>query len=194
MTQTQTLEAPPLLRRQLAPPWRKLLLSIHLIASVGLVGTDAAVLTLNIAGWRHADAATIYPSAHLIGLWLLLPLAVASVVTGLLMGSLTRWGVTRYWWVTIKLVLNLAGLVLAITVLLPGLSDAANAASTLHAPGPDANSRSGLVLDTAAASTVLITTVLLAVFKPFGRLRGQRRHSRPAARPDVSSAGANQEE
>jgi hypothetical protein len=32
------------------------------------------------------------------------------------LGLLTRWGITRYWWVSIKLVLNLAGLVLAVSI------------------------------------------------------------------------------
>jgi len=31
---------------RLTPPWRKLLLVVHVIASVGLLGADAAVLTL----------------------------------------------------------------------------------------------------------------------------------------------------
>ncbi|MDB5077328.1 MAG: hypothetical protein JWO42_3507 [Chloroflexi bacterium] len=34
---------------QLAPPWRKMLLAIYIIVSVGLLGTDAAVLVLCIA-------------------------------------------------------------------------------------------------------------------------------------------------
>jgi hypothetical protein len=37
--------------------------------------------------------------------------------------------------------------------------------------------RLGLVKDTAAASTVLIVTVLLAVYKPFGRLRDHQQHT-----------------
>ena len=132
---TTTLQAPPLRARPISPSWRNLLLSAHIIASVGLLGTDAAVLTLAIAGWRHADPRTIYPAAHLIGLWLLLPLAVASVLTGLALG------------------------------------DAAHLATAVHAARPSAAARLGLPRDTAAASTVLITIVLLAVVKPFGRLR-----------------------
>jgi hypothetical protein len=67
-------QAPPLLPQPISRSWRNLLLSAHIIASVGLLGTDAAVLALNIAGWRHADPRTICPAAHLIGAWLLLPL------------------------------------------------------------------------------------------------------------------------
>lgn len=169
--------APPPRSQPIPCNGRNLLLSTHIIASVGLLGTDAAVLTLNIAGWRHADPQTIYPAAHLIGLWLLLPLALASVLTGLAVGLLTPWGITRYWWVAIKLALTLAGLVLAITVLLPGLSEAAHAVS---ASQPGSSARFGLARDTAAASIVLITTVLLAVFKPLGRIRSPGRDNNEA--------------
>lgn len=72
---------------------------------------------------------------------------------------------------SIKLVLTLAGLVLALSILLPELNAAVHAANTLHNSTPGAGDRSGLARATAAASTVLITTVLLAVFKPFGRIR-----------------------
>jgi uncharacterized membrane protein len=172
---TATVPASSLRSRPISRSWRNLLLSAHIIASVGLLGTDAAVLTLTVAGWRHADPRTIYPAAHLIAAWLLLPLAGASVLTGLILGLLTRWGITRYWWVAIKLVLNLAGLVLALSVLLPELNAAAHAANALHAARPGATASFGLTRDTAAASTVLISTVLLAVYKPFGRLPGRRR-------------------
>ncbi len=178
---TATRPATPLRSQSIPRGWRNLLLSVHVIASVGLLGTDAAVLTLNIAGWRHADPRTVYPAAHLIALWLLLPLAVASVLTGVALGLLTRWGITRYWWVTIKLALNFAGLVLAVTILLPELSDAAHLAAAAHAARPSATARLGLARDTAAASTVLITTVLLAVFKPFGRLPRRREDTQRAA-------------
>jgi hypothetical protein len=101
------------------------------------------------------------------------PLALLALTSGLALGLLTPWGLVRYWWVAIKLALTVAGTVLALLVLVPTLGTAATAAAT-GAPLSSAY-RLGLVRDTAAASTVLITTVLLAVYKPFGRLRGRAR-------------------
>ncbi|HET8629612.1 MAG TPA: hypothetical protein VFL91_19515 [Thermomicrobiales bacterium] len=160
-------------RRPLSPPWRKLLVSLHIIVSVGLLGADAAVLLLCVAGARGADPSMIYPAAHLIGGNLLVPLALLAVATGLALGLFTPWGLVRYWWVAIKLALTVAGTVLALLVLVPTLGTAATAAAT-GAPLSSAY-RLGLVRDTTAASTVLIMTVLLAVYKPFGRLRGRAR-------------------
>jgi hypothetical protein len=105
------------------------------------------------------------------------PLAVLALATGLAQGLLTAWGIVRYWWVTLKLTLTVAGLVLALFVLVPTLGTAA-AAATAVAGAPEVPvDRLGLVKDTAAASTVLIVTVLLAVYKPFGRLRDHQQHT-----------------
>lgn len=161
-------------RSRLAPRWRKLLLSAHVVTSVGLLGADTAVLALCVAGAGGTDPITVYPAAHLVGARLLVPLAALSLVTGVGLGVLTPWGLVRHPWVTIKLGLNAAGLVLAATVLVPGLAGAADVAAAGDAGVPGAL---GLVRDSAAACVVLVLAVALSVYKPFGR----RRTRRPAA-------------
>lgn len=159
-------------RSRLSPPWRELLLSVHVIVSVGLLGTDGAVLLLAVAGWRGADPLTVYPAAHLLGADLLAPLALLALATGLALGLLTPWGVLRHWWVALKLALNTAGAVLALLVLVPSLDAAARTADARAAlPAGD-----GLQLVRAAggASAVLVITVLLSTYKPFGRVRPHR--------------------
>lgn len=152
---------------RLPPPWRKLLLTVHVIVSVGLLGTDAAVLALVTSGWLgDADPVTVYPAAHLLGTDLLLPLALLALVTGLALGLLTPWGLLRHWWVLISLVVNTGGTVLAVSVLLPGLDAAATAALAGHAVA----SPPSLVRDSGAACCVLIATVAISYYKPFGRI------------------------
>ncbi|WP_327290196.1 hypothetical protein [Streptomyces sp. NBC_01198] len=155
-------------RPRLSPPWRKLLLTIHVTVSVGLLGTDAAVVALVTSGWLgHARPVTVYPAAHLLGEYLLLPLALLALVTGLALGLLTPWGLLRYWWVLISLAVNTVGTALAVFVLLPGLDTAATAALAGHAVA----SPSSLVRDSGAACCVLIATVAISYYKPFGRIR-----------------------
>lgn len=161
-------------RNRLTPRWRKTLLSIHLISSLGLLGADWAVLALAVVGWLGADPVTVYPAAYLLGTVLILPLALAALVTGTLQGLLTRWGLFRHWWVVISLVLTVAGTVLAIFVLVPSLDAAATAAAASQIP-PD---RLGLVKDSSGATGVLIVITVLSVFKPLGRLR--RDNTRPS--------------
>jgi hypothetical protein len=166
----------PRRRETLLPSrWRKVLRAAHVTVSVGLLGSDAAVLALTSAGRLGSDPVTVYPAAHLIGELLLLPLAVLALVTGIVLGLLTPWGLLRYWWVVISLAVTAGGTVLATFVLVPGLDVAASAALARH-PVADTT---GLVRDSGAACGVLIATVVLSYVKPFGRVRRRPRTERP---------------
>ncbi|MGZ4509399.1 MAG: hypothetical protein ACXVX8_17640 [Blastococcus sp.] len=161
--------------RRLRPRPRKLLLTAHVTASVGLLGADSAVLLLAVEGARGADPAAVYPAAQLIGALLLVPLALAALLTGTVQGLLTPWGLLRYWWVALKLALTSAGAVLALVVLTPALAGLADAAG--RGGAIPAAQRLLLVRDSGAACVVLLVTVALSVHKPFGRLI--RRRIRP---------------
>jgi hypothetical protein len=154
---------------RLPPRWRKLLLTVHVAGSVGLLGVDATVVALGVAGVRGSEPRTVYPAAALIGGVLLLPLVLVALVSGVALSLLTPWGLLRHWWVAIKFLLTVAGTVLALVVLTPALGDAAQAARAGDAL--PAAQRLELVRDAGAASVVLMTTVALSVHKPFGRLR-----------------------
>jgi hypothetical protein len=164
--------------RRLAPRWRKLLLTTHIGASVGLLGTDTAVLLLAVTGAQGRDPRAVYPAAQLIGALVLVPAALLSLTTGVLLGLLTPWGLFRHWWVTAKLALTSAGAVLSIVVLTPaltGLAEAGDVVSTAQ--------RWELVRDSGAASVVLLVTLVLSVYKPFGRVRPVRTAARAAPVP-----------
>jgi hypothetical protein len=155
----------------LSAPWRKLLLTVHVIATVSVLGADLVLLVLGLSSLGGADPRTIYPAAHLVGARLVMPLAVLSLGTGLLLGVLTPWGLFKYWWVTIKLAITTILTGLVIFVLVPGLGAAADAVT---GPVPrlltDAQ-RLPLAVAPAVASTLLAVAVVLAIFKPGWRLR-----------------------
>lgn len=157
----------------LPSPGRKLLLTVHVAATVSVLGTDLVLLALGISSVGGADPRTIYPAAHLVGTRLVAPLAILSLGTGLLLGILTPWGLLRYWWVTVKLAITavLTGVVLF--VLVPRLGAAADAVT---APAPrllTIGERLPLVVAPAVASTLLALNVVLAIFKPGWRLRSR---------------------
>lgn len=146
---------------------------MHVAVTVSVLGADLVLLLLGAAGLAGADPLTVYPAAHLIAVWLIAPLAVASLGTGLLLGLLTPWGLFRYWWVTIKLALTavLTGAVLF--VLVPRLAAMANAVT---GPSPEVLTgaqRMLLAVVPVAASTLLLLALALAVFKPGWRLRSR---------------------
>jgi hypothetical protein len=98
------------------------------------------------------------------------PLALLALTTGVALGLLTPWGLLRHWWILIKLLLTAGGTVLAVFVLVPTLDAAATEALARRA----LSDPFALIKDSGGACAVLLVTILLAYFKPFGRLR--RRH------------------
>jgi hypothetical protein len=154
-------------------PWRQALLTLHVVTTVSVLGTDLVLLTLGIASMGGADPLTIYPTAHLIAAWLVAPLAVLALGTGVLLGILTPWGLFNYWWVAIKLAITavLSGVVLF--VLVPRFGALAVA---VVEPAPHLltiGERLPLVIAPAIASTLLVVNVALAIFKPKWRLRSR---------------------
>lgn len=151
--------------------WRKPLLALHIIATVSVLGADLTLLTLGIASLGGADPQTIYPAAHLVSAYLVTPLALLALGSGLLLGKLTQWGLFRYWWVTIKLTITVIMTLVVLLILDPRLG---TIAATVAAPGGASlpiGQRVLLVIAPALASSLLLLNVVLGVFKPGGRLR-----------------------
>jgi hypothetical protein len=101
----------------MTPAVRKVALTAHVVASVGWLGAVAAFLALAVVGLTSQDAATVrgvYLVMEPAAWFVLVPLAVASLLTGLLQSLVTTWGLFRHYWVVFKLVINLV----ASTVLL----------------------------------------------------------------------------
>lgn len=97
------------------PGVRKLALTLHVTASVGWLGAVAAFLALAVVGLTSADEQTVRgsylvmePAARLI----LLPLAYASLVTGLVQSLGTAWGLFKHYWVLFKLLINIVATVI----------------------------------------------------------------------------------
>src|SRR4051812_43991061 len=89
--------------------------SRHVITAAGLLGADVAALPRDTSGWRDADPVRVYPAISLLVRWLLIPLAILSLLAGVALRMLTSWRLLRRWWV----VINTVGLALAVVGLLP---------------------------------------------------------------------------
>lgn len=160
------------------PGVRKLALTAHVTVSVGWLGAVLVFLMLAVVGLTSADAQTvraIYLSMEVVTWYALVPLAIASLLTGVVQAVGTRWGLLRHYWVVFKLLLN----VLATAVLLlytPTVSHLANLAR--HTTTPLGGLRAlgwSPLLHACAALLVLLVATVLAVYKPRGVTRyGQR--------------------
>jgi hypothetical protein len=105
------------------------------MAAVGALGTDTILLTLGVTGLLSSDPELIraaYLAMDLLVTAVLLPLALAAPLTGILLGLGTRWGLTRHTWVLAKLVLTIVVATAAVFVLRPALDRAA--AQALQVP------------------------------------------------------------
>jgi uncharacterized membrane protein len=169
-------------RRALSPRIRRAVLTVHIIASVGLLGDVAAVLAVNVRAATTADAGLASSSYELLQMFSVLfgiPLSFAALVTGVTLGLGTKWGVLRYGWVTAKLLLLLSVILVGAFVIGPATSE-------MH----DGRGGAETVLIAAAAWDVvaLILATVLSVYKPGGRRARGTSVPRRAPQPSSSSA------
>jgi hypothetical protein len=84
---------------------RKLVLAVHLTVSVGWIGAVVAYLVLGVAAATSEDATTIrgaWIAMEATGWFAIVPLALASLASGLVMSLGTRWGLVRHYWVLLS--------------------------------------------------------------------------------------------
>jgi hypothetical protein len=155
-------------------------LTAHVTSSVGWLGAVAGFLILSIAGVASQNADVVrsaYVAMNLIGLFIIVPLSLASLMTGLVQSLGTHWGLFRHYWVATKFVLTVGATVLLLLHQFVAVAGAARRASeTAVGAFPDVG-RLGpqLVGDAGLAVLTLLVTTTLSVYKPWGRTRyGQR--------------------
>jgi hypothetical protein len=148
---------------------RSVLLTVHVLAIAGLLGSELAVLGLGIAGLSDIRPEEVYPAASLIAHRITLPAAAATLLSGIALSVTTVWRLDRFGWVQAKLVITLALTGLLLAVLLPRISSAAGDATSNGAVS-DATQRQLVIAPALAAATMLLNTVL-GVVKPRRRAR-----------------------
>ena len=93
----------------MTPSLRKFTLTAHVTSSVGWLGAVVAFLAHAVIGLTSADAPTVrgvYLVMEPAALFVLVPLAFASLFTGIVQGLATTWGLFRHYWVVFKLLIT----------------------------------------------------------------------------------------
>ena len=159
----------------LSPPARKALLTTHFLTSVGWVGAVVVYLALGVAAITN-DNITLVRSVYVAMDWAawtaLVPLAVASLSTGVVQSLVTKWGLWRHYWVIFKLAITLLATV--VLVIYTGTLDAfARTATdepfTTHHLGVLRSA--SVVVHSTGALVLLFAATALAVYKPAGLTR-----------------------
>ncbi len=166
----------------MTPRLRKFALLAHIIFSVGWLGAVVGFLVLAVAGLTSGNVETVrgaYVAMDLLGRYIVVPMSLAAIATGLVQALGTEWGLVRHYWVLAKFLLTLFA---AIALLLHQFTAVAEAAKRARAgTSPDAG-RLGIQLagDAGVAVLLLLGITTLAVYKPWGLTRFGRRKQEKA--------------
>jgi hypothetical protein len=173
----------------MSPAVRKIALMTHVSASVGWIGALAVFLAHAIAGLGADDLQTVRALSIAMGLtaWLvILPLAIASLITGIVQAIGTTWGLLRHYWVLFKLLLTLVATGVLLLKLGPISELAASAREVAFSQGDLIDLRTSLMVHSAAGMLVLLVVAALAIFKPRGMTRYGLRTTN-ATSPDAAT-------
>ncbi|WP_249336665.1 DUF2269 family protein [Sporosarcina sp. Marseille-Q4063] len=158
------------------PGLRKFALTAHITSSVGWFGAVVGFLVLVVATLTEGDAKAVHAAwiaMELIGWYAIVPLAILSLLTGLVMSLGTKWGLLKHYWVLFKLLLT----VLATTVLLLNMQTVSFQANVAKETGSaEFDVLWSELLHAGVGLLVLFVIIILSVYKPRGMTPfGQRK-------------------
>lgn len=179
----------------MGPRLRKLVLTTHIAVSIGWIGAVAAFLALAILGLNSKDDQMVraaYLAMAPIARFVIVPLALTALLSGIIQGLATPWGLFRHRWVLVKLLLTtIATVVLLLKMPLIGYA-ARQAALTSY---PIANLRaagSELLIHSAGGLVVLLMVTTVSVYKPWGLTQyGRRKLREQGVEATASSDGVS---
>ena len=155
----------------------KAVLVVHIMSSGGWIGIDAVMAILIFTAWFTDDAqkaALCFQAVELFAVWPLIIAGVLSLLSGILLGMGTKYGLVRYWWVLVKLSLNLLLTTLVVISLRFGVADLAEYGRQLAVGTPTIEPSSDMLYPPIVSPTLLTVAFLLSVYKPWGRIRKRR--------------------
>lgn len=158
---------------RMSPGLTKLSLIVHLSSSVGWLGAVAAYIALDVTVATSQDAQTLrgaYVAMGLIASNVIVPVALASLVTGLIQALGTKWGLFRHYWVLISLVLTIFATVVLLSETRT-IGFYADLASDPTTTGDDLRGLGNTLLHSIGAVVVLLVIMVLNVYKPRGLTR-----------------------
>nr|CEL20619.1 membrane protein [Kibdelosporangium sp. MJ126-NF4]CTQ89531.1 membrane protein [Kibdelosporangium sp. MJ126-NF4] len=144
-------------------------LIVHIAAAGAWLGMDLVLGVLVVTALVATDPQTVSVALQAVELFAVWPVAIAGVVclaSGIVLGLGTKYGLVRYWWVFVKLVMNIVLLVLVVVVLPPGVREAAEIGRALTGDVP-----SGMLFPPVVSTAAVLFATVISVLKPWGRLR-----------------------
>ena len=157
----------------MTPRLHKFALAVHIAVAVGWIGAVAGYIALDVAAATSEDAQTLraaYLAMELIAWYVIVPLALASVLTGLVMSLGTKWGLFRHYWVLISLLLAIIATVVLL-VETQTISYFADIAADPKTSSDDLRALGSTLVHSVGGTVVLLVILVLNVYKPRGMTR-----------------------
>lgn len=157
----------------MGPRLRKSALAAHLTVSVGWIGAVAAYMALDIAATTGRNVQAVraaFLAMELIARHVIVPLAFASLVTGLIVSLGTKWGLFRHYWVLISFLLTIIATAVLLTEIRT-ISYFADIAAGPTTSGDDLAALGGTLVHSIGGTVVLLVVLVLNVYKPQGMTR-----------------------
>jgi hypothetical protein len=163
-------------RLRLGPRTRKGMLVVHIASAGTWLGLDVAMAVVIFTAVFNHDTGTRALCYRALQLFAVTPLFAAGIIclaTGVVLGLGSRYGLVRYWWVVMKLALNIMLTGLVPLALRPGLSGLSELGRELAAGHLVTTSVGNMIYPPIVSPAALLVALVLAVFKPWGRIRNQ---------------------
>jgi hypothetical protein len=153
----------------MTPGLRRLTFTTHVMSSVGWVGAVLTFLALAVIGFTSDDQAKVRGTYLLMApaAWfVLVPLAHASLLSGIALSLGTPWGLFRHYWVVLKLSIT----VFATAILLIFMGTFRQMAGTAADPVADlaAVRNASPIIHAVLALILLMVATVLGIYKPLG--------------------------
>jgi len=162
---------------------------MHLIIGIGWMGVDIALLVLLVTARTTDDAVRVASGFNAIRMIVPIavpPLSLGVLATGLILGVGTRWGLIRYWWVLVKLLLSLIMTILVFVSLVPAVNRIAVLATTTTSADAVRATLGALptqlMFPPIVSFLMLGVAAVLSIFKPWNHTPWQRERSAGATK------------
>jgi uncharacterized membrane protein len=148
---------------------------VHVAASACWLGVTLGLLALAVTATATGSGPAVVASARSMKLfadWLVIPLALLTLLSGLVLSLGTPWGLARHRWVYVKFWLTLATTTASVLALRPGVDGAVRtlaAGGTLDRP-------TDLLAGPIVSLTSYVFMTAISVLKPWGLTRRGRKH------------------
>lgn len=160
--------------RRLGPKTRRAVLITHIASAGAWFGIDIAMAVVILTAMTSSNPTTravSWQALEVFAVWPLLVAGVLCLASGAVLGLGSKWGLIRYWWVAIKLVLNLILTALVLVALNPEVTRVADQARRWFAGETVTPQLGDLIYPPIVSPIALLIAMTLSVTKPWGRIR-----------------------